>query len=134
MTRIRSMNRATHTVVLDPGRGDFRTANVTGWHLDMDEGVIWDIISGPPGHALRWWRCKPHILGNWKCEWSGDIGTAFNWKPDNEDQMFVLLVNGNAFNATEGASDAEVTNNGNAVNMIWRVPGVGNVTITVVAR
>jgi hypothetical protein len=129
------MNRATHTVVLDPDKGDFRQVTVTGWHLDMDESVIWDLISTPAGHPLRWWRCKPHCLGSWKGEWSGDIGAPFNWKADNEDQFFLLLVNGQVLNAVQGASDASVTNNGNAVGMTWHgVPGIGEVNITVVAR
>lgn len=139
MARVRSMNRATHSVVLDPDKGDMRVVNVTGWHLDMDESVIWDLTSSPPDHRLRWWRCKPanflaRPVADFQGEWSGQIGEPFNWTPDNEDQMFVLLVNGQAFNANQGASDAALTNNGNACSMSWYVPGIGTVNVTVVAR
>lgn len=139
MARLHSLNRATHNVILDPDNGDNRIATVTGWHLDMDEGVIWDLISSPSGQKLRWWRCKPtniiaRPMAEFQGEWSGDIGVPFSWKPDNEDQMFVLLLDGHAFDAVQGASDAAVVNNGNGCSMNWYVPHVGTVNIIVVAR
>lgn len=135
MGHIRSMNRATKTIILDPDKGDFRQAICTGWHLDMDEDADWEITGGPTGHDLMLWKCKPHIFGNWKGEWHIRPGEAFRYRPDNEGQFFVLLVNRHEFNAVQGVSDAEVTNDRNQVNMYWHgVPGIGEVTFSVIAR